>query len=528
MSDQQPTTPKPPPPWAIRLRAERESRGWGRREMARQLLTTISAPHEERRIRSLTRQLRQWELGVNFPRDWSAWIAQALDIDEGELFGVTRTQPSFGTMMCRHMAQRGIRFTGLARDLGYDVGELAKISHDITPPPPELAERLDALLGANGELAALAPAELPSSYRSDLPAVSVEQRTPIEEWEDDVERRAALQLLAALGTGAAVSPGTLGEALQRLMDLTMTAAPRDLDAWHLACDDHLHALRTRPPVQARQDLVIDLVSLGRQIETADAADLTELQRVKAALATLHANVLTRLGDHGAAIRWWRTAKDAADATGDLELQLGIRSTEAGYARYGQRSPTTVLRLTQDAQRIAGDKPSLGRALVVCSDAKALSTVGRHSDAKQTLRASEDLFAAAGTPCDIMPGYWNGGQPQYAELVVFAAAGDTDKVDAALGEARAVFDRNTDHLYAALIRLQGALCTVVNGGTDQGMRQAATVLDSLPASHRSHIITETGNTVVRAVPRDQRQRPAVREFRELLAKTAPKPALTAAT
>src|SRR5581483_7281386 len=108
-------------------------------------------------------------------------------------------------------------------------------------------------------------------------------------------------------------------------------------------------------------------------------------RVEAALATLHANVLTRLGDHGAAIRWWRTAKEAADVTGDLELRLAVRATEAGHARYGQRSPQTVLRLSQDAMRLAGGQSSFGKALVACSEAKALGAVGRHTDAQRALR-----------------------------------------------------------------------------------------------------------------------------------------------
>ncbi|GAA2628335.1 hypothetical protein GCM10010411_77020 [Actinomadura fulvescens] len=34
----------------------------------------------------------------------------------------------------------------------------------------------------------------------------------------------------------------------------------------------------------------------------------------------------------------RAAKEAADATGDLELQLGIRATETGDGLKGQRRP----------------------------------------------------------------------------------------------------------------------------------------------------------------------------------------------
>jgi hypothetical protein len=49
--------------------------------------------------------------------------------------------------------------------------------------------------------------------------------------------------------------------------------------------------------------------------TLPGADVTDLQRVLAALSTLHGGVLTRLGDHGAALRWWRTAATPLSRSG---------------------------------------------------------------------------------------------------------------------------------------------------------------------------------------------------------------------
>ena len=61
--------------------------------------------------------------------------------------------------------------------------------------------------------------------------------------------------------------------------------------------------------------------------------------------------------------------------------------------------------------------------------------------------------------------------------------------------------------------------MTNGGIDTGARQAADILAALPSGQHSHMITETGKTVLRAVPLEKRQLPAVREFREVLATTA---------
>jgi antitoxin (DNA-binding transcriptional repressor) of toxin-antitoxin stability system len=343
----------------------------------------------------------------------------------------------------------------------------------------------------------------------------VDETGTIGDW-DDMERRRLL--LAALGIGAGAFSS--GEPVRQLLDLALASELRSIEDWQLACADHLHALRTRPPTQVRDSLIVDLLAIHRQLKMPDAGGSAELHRVVAALSTLHANVLTRLGDHGAAIHWWRTARAAADQSGDLELRLKVRATEAGHGRYGQRDPGTVLRLTQDARQIAGGAPSQGLALVVCSQAKALTLLGRHPEALHTLNLYRDLAASAPEPSGIMPGYWKNGQLHFAELVVHAGAGDESGTHEAQGNV--LTPANPDYPYRTLVYLHEALCTVVNGGTAEGARHAARVLDAVPPGFRNHMITETGKTVLRAVPVDRQKDPAVREFREVLAATAPGP------
>jgi transcriptional regulator with XRE-family HTH domain/antitoxin (DNA-binding transcriptional repressor) of toxin-antitoxin stability system len=351
----------------------------------------------------------------------------------------------------------------------------------------------------------------PSSLGALAPPPGSLDETGTGDW-DDMERRRLLLAALGVGAGALASSGPLNT----LIDLALTSEPRGLGEWQLAVADHLHAIRTRPPAQARDDLLVDLLSLRRQM-TIPGADVTELQRVLAALSTLHGGVLTRLGDHGAALRWWRTARHAADAVGDPDLRLLVRGEEAGFGLYGQRDPATVLRLLDDADRIAGGSRSVWRADLTRTRAKALSLLGRHDQAKTAVRA---LVAAApdDAPAGPIPTLWVADQIYFAESWVYAAAGDESAADEARGRVLAY---RGDYQYAANVSLHDALCTVVKGGIAEGARHASGVLDSMPAGFRSHMITETGKTVLRAVPREQQERPAVREFYEVLTATAPR-------
>ena len=334
-----------------------------------------------------------------------------------------------------------------------------------------------------------------------------------------MRRRAFLLDLAALATIEQNDPAGTGEPVRQLLDMAVMSELRSVDDWEMTCADHLHGLRTQPPSKVRDALIVDLLAIHRQMKNTDAHDNPDLQRIVAALSTLHANALTRLGDHGSAIHWWRTARAAADKSGDLELRLGVRATEAGHGLYGQRAPDTVLRLTENAQQIAGSAPSLGLALVVCSKAKALTLLGRHPEAVQALNSYRDLSASAPEPTGIMPGYWKGGQLHFAEHMVHAAAGDESKAHQAKNHVLAS-SGNPDYQTSTLVYLRDAQCVVANGGFDEGIHYATEILDSVPPRYRSHMITETGKAVLRAVPVEQQQSRAIREFRELLTSTAP--------
>ncbi|WP_242889983.1 hypothetical protein [Actinomadura litoris] len=464
------------PIWAIRLESERTQRGWGKWDMARHLFSASGiANPATKQVKGLARQITRWEAGTHCPQDWAGTIADLFGVAADALFPPPLREP----------ARMGLDDPYVAGGTRFDFGPV--------PPKqwPAFQDRMAAecivTLGSNSDVGA-----------------------------DDVRRRAAIQLLTTLGASASAAP------LHRIADLLLTAAPRDLSEWHLACVDHLHAMRTRPPAQAREDLATDLFALGGQLDSAEGDDLTELRRVEAALTMLAAHLSARLAEHGEAIRWWRTARAAADSTGDLDLRLMIRCEEAAMGLYGQRDLGTVLALVRQGERIIGDGPSFWKADFAGTRAKALSLLGQHEQARKALNFSVE-YGGPDAPTSILPTVWVSDQPLFTQSWVYAGAGDEAKADRArdllLAHPR---NRGDDTPYAANVRLHEAMCTITKGGIDQGAIQAAHVLDAIPGNRRTQLSSSVGTFVLDAIPLDQRQRPAVREFREVLARTAPKP------
>ena len=393
-----------------------------------------------------------------------------------------------------------VPLTRVGKEILTDWSRIARWERGECLPHADSVRRLDEFFHAGGFLIALHGAV------TELERLRATSGKPDQDKGEFMERRQLLQLaIASLGMGAL--GGAADEPVRRLLDLAMNGEPRSVEDWHLACADHLHALRTRPPAQVAADLLIDLMAVRHQMEASTPDDITELHRVTAALASVHANALTRLGEHGAALRWWRTARQAADASGDLRLRLLVRGEEAGHGLYGQRDPQTVLGLVESAERIAG-RPTVD---LLTTRAKALTILGRHDEARTAL---DDLLglASAGVTADSF-GFWSPNQIHFAESWVHAGAGDDSEADRARED---VLRSTRDYQYNANVRLHEALCTVVQGGVDQGISQAAIVIDRLAPAYRSHHIIETGRMVLRAVPHDQQDRPAVGELRELLA------------
>ncbi|PZG44153.1 hypothetical protein C1I98_17625 [Spongiactinospora gelatinilytica] len=235
-----------------------------------------------------------------------------------------------------------------------------------------------------------------------------------------MERRRLIQA-AALGIGL-----TTMENQERVRQLlALSDERRSVEDWERTCEDLLQGLRVQPAARNKETIGIELEALLRERQRASPVRREDLLRIQAALAALYANALGRLSEHQAALRWWRTARQSADASKDQHLAIGVRATEAGNALYGQRSPGVVLELTRAAYGIAKGVPSWGPVYVLCARARAAAVLQRHDEALAALRQAEALVGGAELPVpSVMPSYWSDACPaEWTASFVYARIGD---------------------------------------------------------------------------------------------------------
>ncbi|MDF5751556.1 helix-turn-helix transcriptional regulator [Spongiactinospora sp. TRM90649] len=397
------------------------------------------------------------------------------------------------------------RHVDVAKLAHLDKGDLSKWERGVAHPRVESVRALDELFGADNRLVGI------------YATVSELERTRklLDKFKNELgqgitDRRGALRFATAAGIGGMLGP--VVESTSWMLN-AVEDEPRTVDEWERSILDHLHAIHTRPASRIRQELLIDLLLLREQIESGEhtAEEITELQRTFAVLGAFQASVLVRLDEFGPALRMYRAANRAADLSGDLDLRVRIRAHEAGHGLYGLRDPSAILDMTRSGERLAGDRPSVGRALLTATGAKALTLLGRHEEARLRLNA---LHETVDQGLAAVTGFWEpaGERVHFADAWVHAASGDESQLTAALDRLNA---GRPDYQYSANSALQQALCVIVNGGVGKGAEQAATIIGELPPAYRNQMIMETGRRVLRAVPLDARRLAPVRDLRALL-------------
>lgn len=380
-------------------------------------------------------------------------------------------------------------------------------------PPAEAIDRLDAVLGGDGRIVALglraAMAELAEVRGGtlDLKASACD--------EDDVERRAAMRLLAGIGSGAAVPLPALEAVfaqIERVLDERV-----DLDEWERTVAEYTYLNARRAVGTLIQDLTADFLAVARLLDRGNSPRTQAgLFRVSAGLSGLLATEFGDLGDRRAARLSWRAARRAADASGDRDLAVWVRAKEADDARWMGTATSALAVQVNEAVAIAGGTPGYGLFRAHTVRAELAAGRGDHAGARAAmrdfLRTMEHLPPSANAP-DAAVSLFESGVGEaflgWHEAYVRTLIGD-ERAGAVAERAIAGYPAEISGP-VVLLRLMQAVNLVRSRDIGEGLAHAVASVEAVGmTSARRHLVGQ----VLTALPERERGRDAARCLREL--------------
>ncbi len=418
---------------------------------------------------------------------------------------------AFGAELRRYRESRGLTLRQFAASI-YTAGPvISRWENGHRPVPAEHARRLDDALSAGGHLVALhaAVAEV-AELRSRL-----QENTSAPD-EDDMERRVAMQLLAALSVGAVIPPGTIDTIFVGVERATGDRV--DLDDWERTVYEYGYLIARRPIGSLINDLTADVIATGHLLGRGHSPLIQAgLLRVSAGLSWMLATEFGATGDQRAARIAWRTARHAADASGDREMAVWVRAKEAGDAWWAGSSPRGVAHLVNEAVQIAQTAPSYGLMRAHTVRAWLAAERGDDGGARAALRDFVQTFERLpeGTPLHNDPAASGLAEAyvRWHEAHVYALIGD-DRATATIEQAFALYPPDASG-QVALLRLIQAVDLVRQREIDEGLGHALAY-----SAGRTAPVSTAGRhlagRVISALPDKARELPAARELRALTA------------
>jgi tetratricopeptide (TPR) repeat protein len=343
--------------------------------------------------------------------------------------------------------------------------------------------------------------------------------------EDIVLRRTLLQLLA--GAGVSLDGQFLGavDHVRRRMDDTLisaTVSSSMLDQWEETALGYGQQYQATPSLRVLCDALLDFSEVRRMCAQRQPIELQErLCRIAAQLAGLCGRIMNSLGDHRLARSFFRTARTAADETGDRALRAWVTAREAMVPMY-YGDPREALHLARKAQDQAGRTPCVAAAMAPAIEARALGQLalrGRTDAAPSARRAlvrGRAVFEQLPKrdTADLAFGFTE-RQLAFYEGDTYTNLGDPHHAEEGLNHALTLYSAQ-ERIDRTLVRLDRAVCKFQLGEPEQALTVGSDAILDLPHEHRSDMLMHRGRQLAAAVVQKHGDMPAVREFREVLA------------
>jgi len=346
--------------------------------------------------------------------------------------------------------------------------------------------------------------------------------------DDDVIRRAQLRMIA--DTVARLDSQFLGavERIRRRMDDALvgaTVSATMLDQWEETAAGYGSQYMTMPPMRLVCDVLLDFGDVRRMCEHRQPLDFSErLCRLAGQLAGLAGMLMIDVGQQRMARSFFRTARTAADETGDRHLRAWVAVREALVPLY-YGDPAEACALARTGAGLAGRNVCVAAAMAPVLEARALARVAarRGGPAKlQGLRRVSGLLDHAHDALARLPAAERGDTAfGYTERQLLFHEGDT-LVTLGHGQgAERAFTRAL-RLYSAdeildrsLTTLGLAQCRLEADEPEEALRLSRDTVLGVPREHRSEIMVRAARSLGDSVAGRHGEFRAVREYREAL-------------
>jgi len=340
----------------------------------------------------------------------------------------------------------------------------------------------------------------------------------------DVLRAMLLALMKDVtATASSRFLGAADHVRRRLDDalLGRTVSVTALDQWEETTAGYGAQYMTEPPLRLLCDVLLDLGDVRRMCAERQPIECAErLCRLAGRLAGLTGMAMIDLGDQRLARSFFRTARTAADETGDRRLRAWVTAREALVPLY-YGDPREAAALARAGTDLAGRNPCVAAVIAPVVEARALARLAGRGRREALERVRGAIDRARDALSELSPADSADTAFGYTERQLFFHEGDTlvtlgDYQGATRAFAHALrLYQPAEFLDRALVMLGEARCLAEADEPEQALRLGRDTLVSLPRQHRTEIVLHTARGLGESVAARHARLPALADYREAL-------------
>jgi tetratricopeptide (TPR) repeat protein len=380
--------------------------------------------------------------------------------------------------------------------------------------PERAAAARAPVVPAAKPLAAVPPPTAPDASRQDGDGTGA----------GDVLRGMLLMLLKDVTTAADSRFFGAADQLRRRLDdalLGRTVSVTMLDQWEETTAGYGARYMTEPPLRLLCDVLLDLGDIRRMCAERQPIECAErLCRLAGQLAGLTGLAMIDLGDQRLARSFFRTARTAADETGDRRLRAWVTAREALVPLY-YGDPREAAALARTGTDLAGRNPCVARVIAPVIEARALARLAGRGRREALDRVRGAIDRARDALSELSPADSADTAFGYTERQLFfhegdalVTLGDYQGATRAFAHALRLYSP-AEFLDRALVMFGEARCLAEADEPAQALRLGRDTFVSLPRQHRTEIVLHAARGLGESVAARHERLPALRDYSDAL-------------